>query len=94
MAHKKAGGSTRLGRDSQPKYLGVKVGAGETVNAGQVLIRQRGTRIHPGKNVKVGRQDTIYAMLGGKVVFNKKKRVRFDGNMKVVTFINVIPQLR
>ena len=91
MAHKKAGGSTRLGRDSNPKYLGAKVGDGQTVRAGMVLIRQRGTKIHPGKNVKKGKDDTLYAMLAGKVKFNQRKRIRFDGAMKLTKFVNIIP---
>lgn len=91
MAHKKAGGSTRLGRDSNPQYLGVKVGNGQTVRAGMVLIKQRGTKIHPGKNIKKGRDDTLYAGLAGIVKFTQKKRVRFDGSMKRAKFINVIP---
>lgn len=91
MAHKKAGGSTRLGRDSQPQYLGVKVSDGMVVHAGEVLVRQRGTRIHPGKNVQRGKDDTLYATLAGKVKFNEKKRQRFDGSLRLATFVNVIP---
>ncbi|HQF57393.1 MAG TPA: 50S ribosomal protein L27 [Candidatus Magasanikbacteria bacterium] len=90
MAQKKAGGSTRLGRDSQPQYLGAKVGDGETVNSGQVLIRQRGTKIHPGKNVKKGKDDTLYSTIAGKVKFTQRKRYRFDGSLKMTKFINVI----
>ena len=60
MSHKKAGGSTRLGRDSNPQYLGAKVGDGQFVHSGAVLVRQRGTRIHPGKNVNKGKDDTLY----------------------------------
>jgi large subunit ribosomal protein L27 len=94
MAHKKAGGSTRLGRDSQPKYLGTKVGDGEMVNPGQVLVRQIGTKIHPGKNVKNGRQDTLYSMASGKVKFSQKKRERFDGKIKLTTFVSVLPTVK
>lgn len=90
MAHKKAGGSTRLGRDSQPQYLGVKVGDGQTVNAGMVLVRQRGTKIHPGVNVKRGKDDTLYSLIAGKVKFQRKKRMRFDGSLKPATFVNVM----
>ena len=67
MAHKKAGGSSRNGRDSQSKRLGVKVFGGERVNAGQILVRQRGTRVHPGTNVGVGRDHTLYARVSGQV---------------------------
>ena len=67
MAHKKAGGSSRNGRDSQSKRLGVKVFGGERVNAGQILVRQRGTRVHAGANVGIGRDHTLYARVTGQV---------------------------
>jgi large subunit ribosomal protein L27 len=91
MAHKKAGGTTRLGRDSRPQYLGTKVGDGETVRAGMILVRQRGTRIHPVKNVKKGKDDTLYAGLAGKVKFTHRKKIRFDGSLKLARFVNIIP---
>jgi len=69
MAHKKAGGSSRNGRDSQAKRLGVKVYGGEKVNAGQILVRQRGTRVHPGQNVGIGRDHTLYARVNGQVQY-------------------------
>lgn len=69
MAHKKAGGSSRNGRDSQAKRLGVKVFGGERVNAGQILVRQRGTRVHPGDNVGLGRDHTLYARTAGLVQY-------------------------
>ncbi len=69
MAHKKAGGSSRNGRDSQSKRLGVKTFGGEQVNAGQILVRQRGTQVHPGGNVGMGRDHTLYARTAGKVLF-------------------------
>jgi large subunit ribosomal protein L27 len=72
MAHKKAGGSTRNGRDSNPKYLGVKRYGGENVLAGNILVRQRGTRFHAGRNVKVGRDHTLFALSDGKVVFEER----------------------
>ncbi len=79
MAHKKAGGSSRLGRDSKPKRLGVKRYASQVVNAGTILVRQRGTRIHPGNNVGVGRDYTLYALIDGVVKFeptsNDRRRV-------------------
>ena len=71
MAHKKAGGSTRNGRDSNPKYLGVKRYGGEEVLAGNILVRQRGTQFHAGKNVGIGRDHTLYALSEGKVEFKK-----------------------
>ena len=72
MAHKKAGGSSRNGRDSQAKRLGVKVYGGERVNAGQILVRQRGTRVHPGTNVGIGRDHTLYARIAGQVEYAEK----------------------
>ena len=72
MAHKKAGGSTRNGRDSNPKYLGVKRYGGQEINAGTIIIRQRGTQYHPGQNVGMGRDHTLYALVGGKVAFVRK----------------------
>ncbi len=72
MAHKKAGGSTRNGRDSNPKYLGVKRFGGERVLAGNILVRQRGTRFHAGDNVMVGRDHTLFAVADGQVVFEQK----------------------
>ncbi|MBT8061211.1 MAG: 50S ribosomal protein L27 [Xanthomonadales bacterium] len=72
MAHKKAGGSTRNGRDSNPKYLGVKRYGGEAVVAGNIIVRQRGTRFHAGPNVGVGRDHTLYALADGKVKFEQR----------------------
>jgi large subunit ribosomal protein L27 len=72
MAHKKAGGSTRNGRDSNPKFLGVKRFGGQFVNAGEIIVRQRGTRFHPGPGVGCGRDHTLYALVEGLVQFNVK----------------------
>jgi large subunit ribosomal protein L27 len=72
MAHKKAGGSTRNGRDSNPKYLGVKRFGGQHVLAGNIIIRQRGTNTHPGENVGMGRDHTLYALEEGFVKFSKR----------------------
>jgi large subunit ribosomal protein L27 len=72
MAHKKAGGSSRNGRDSQSKRLGVKVYGGERVNAGQILVRQRGTVVHPGANVGMGRDHTLFARVTGQVEYAVK----------------------
>lgn len=72
MAHKKAGGSTRNGRDSESKRLGVKRYGGETVLAGNILVRQRGTRFHAGDNVGVGRDHTLFAKVDGKVTFEQR----------------------
>jgi large subunit ribosomal protein L27 len=72
MAQKKGGGSTRNGRDSQPKMLGVKVFGGQIVPAGSIIVRQRGTRFHPGANVGIGRDHTLFALVDGKVSFTVK----------------------
>ncbi len=72
MAHKKAGGSTRNGRDSNPKYLGVKCYGGESVVAGNIIVRQRGTRFHAGDNVGIGRDHTLFALTDGKVKFQQR----------------------
>lgn len=72
MAHKKAGGSSRNGRDSQAKRLGVKCFGGQTVAAGSIIVRQRGTRVHPGDNVGMGKDHTLFAKVGGKIEFRFK----------------------
>ena len=74
MAHKKGQGSSRNGRDSNPKYLGVKVYAGQNIRAGGIIVRQRGTRIHPGRNVGRGRDDTLFALADGVVNFDRDGR--------------------
>ena len=78
MAHTKAAGSTRLGRESASKRLGVKLFDGQPAKAGNVLVRQRGTKWLPGQNVKVGKDDTLYAAKNGVVKFTEKKLKRFD----------------
>ena len=83
MAHKKAGGSTRNGRDSESKRLGVKKFGGEVVKAGNILVRQRGTKMHPGVNVGAGRDYTLFAKADGQVVFQKK-------GPKNRTFVSVV----
>ena len=92
MAHTKSGGSTALGRDSQSQRLGVKLFGGEIAKAGSVIIRQRGTKYHAGKNVKRGKDDTLFALIAGIVKFTKKKRQRFDGTLKQATFVEVAPK--
>ena len=72
MAQKKGGGSTRNGRDSQPKMLGLKRYGGETVSAGSIIVRQRGTKFHPGVNVGMGRDHTLFALVDGKISFATK----------------------
>jgi large subunit ribosomal protein L27 len=78
MAHKKGVGSSRNGRDSQPKYLGVKRFGGEVVRAGNILVRQRGTKLHPGSNVSRGRDDTLFALIDGVVKFEHKNKQRMQ----------------
>lgn len=89
MAHKKAAGSTQLGRDSHGQRLGVKIADGDRVLAGQIIVRQRGTKIHPGVGVKMGKDDTIYAAIDGMVKFSNKIRTNFTGALKRATFANV-----
>ncbi len=90
MAHRKAGGSTKLGRDSASKRLGVKLHDGQTCHAGAIIMRQRGSRIHPGVNVKRGGDDTLYALVNGKVKFATRKRKRFDGTLRTAKFVSVV----
>jgi large subunit ribosomal protein L27 len=71
MAHKKAGGSTRNGRDSNPKYLGIKIYGGQAVEAGNIIVRQRGTQFHPGQGVGLGRDHTLFALVDGTVQFSQ-----------------------
>lgn len=89
MAKTKAGGSTKLGRDSEAKRLGVKRQDGQAVRAGEVLIRQRGTKYLPGLNVGRGRDDTLYALKAGIVKFLSRKKIRFDGSNRKVKVISV-----
>ena len=85
MAHKKAGGSSRNGRDSESKRLGVKRYGGQAVSAGEILVRQRGTKFHPGQNVGIGKDDTLFALKSGSVEF----KVRGENKRK---FVNIVPQ--
>ncbi|ANZ22591.1 50S ribosomal protein L27 [Buchnera aphidicola (Diuraphis noxia)] len=83
MAHKKAGGSTRNGRDSNAQRLGVKCFGGECISSGSIIVKQRGTKFHPGKNVGCGKDHTIFATSKGKVQFQKK-------GLRKRTYINII----
>jgi len=91
MAHKKAGGSTSLGRDSQSKRLGVKLQDGEIARPGSILVRQRGTRYHAGRNVRRGKDDTLYAVVSGSVKFSTRKLARFTGELKTAKVVSVTP---
>jgi len=84
MAHKKGGGSTRNGRDSESKRLGVKAFGGEVINAGSIIVRQRGTQFHPGENVGVGKDYTLFALISGKVEFAVK-------GPKRKSFVRIVP---
>lgn len=90
MAHTKAKGSTKLGRDSESKRLGVKLFDGQKVNAGGVIIRQRGTKIYPGTNVIRGGDDTLYAKKAGVIKFASKMKEHFDGSRRKVKVVNVL----
>jgi len=90
MSHKKAGGSTHLGRDSNAQRLGVKMHDGQAIKKGMIIIRQRGTRFHPGENVKKGKDDTLFSVADGKIKFSQHKRRRFDGSLKMAKFVSVV----
>ncbi|OGY98581.1 MAG: 50S ribosomal protein L27 [Candidatus Liptonbacteria bacterium RIFCSPLOWO2_12_FULL_60_15] len=89
MAHTKSGGSTKLGRESNSQRLGIKCQHGEKVAAGQIIIRQRGTRYLPGENVGRGSDDTLYALKGGVVMYRSKIKTRFDGARRKATMVLV-----
>lgn len=89
MAHVKQKGGFKGSGDSASKRLGVKLFGGQTVSPGQIIIRQRGTKFHPGINVRRGNDDTLYAVKEGKVVFQTKKRIRFDGARRFVKVVSV-----
>ena len=86
MAHKKAGGSSRNGRDSQSKRLGVKAYGGEAITAGAIIVRQRGTRVHPGSNVGIGKDHTLYALVDGNVEFRTR-----GGSRDQRTVVSIVP---
>ncbi|XKT74964.1 MAG: 50S ribosomal protein L27 [Patescibacteria group bacterium UBA2103] len=90
MAHRKAGGSAKNLRDSNPKYLGTKLGDGQTAKAGAVIVRQRGTKIEAGKNVKVGRDHTLYAVTDGTVAFRNTRKTRFNGQQTIKKVVDVV----
>lgn len=92
MAHRKAGGSTQLGRDSISKRLGVKIYGSQKVAAGNIIVRQRGTKYHPGDNVKRGEDDTLFAMTDGIVQFTDKRMRAFTGKMQTRKFVSVITE--
>lgn len=84
MAHKKGLGSTKNGRDSKPKYRGVKIFGGQVVKAGNIIIRQKGTKFHPGKNVRLGRDFTIYSLISGRVLFGRINKTKLKVNVEPI----------
>ncbi|MDB9944468.1 50S ribosomal protein L27 [bacterium] len=90
MAHRKAGGSAKNLRDSNPKYLGVKRADGQKVKIGEIIVRQRGTKIQAGKNVKTGTDHTLFAVAEGVVSFKDKRKTRFDGQEVTKKVVDVI----
>jgi large subunit ribosomal protein L27 len=90
MASKKAGGSAKNLTDSNPQYLGVKLYDGETAKAGSIIVRQRGTKIIPGKNVRTGSDHTLFAVKAGRVSFDSKRKQNFDGTVTRVKRANVL----
>ena len=90
MSKTKATGSSKLGRDSQAQYLGVKLYAGQKAKAGSIIIRQRGTKFIPGENVRKGKDDTLFAIRAGKVKFTTKRKIRFDGSQRVAKVVNIV----
>lgn len=92
MAHRKAGGSTSLGRDSISKRLGVKIFGSQETKSGNIIVRQRGTKFHPGENVKRGEDDTLFALTDGIVAFSSKKVRNYTGKIVKRKFVSVIAE--
>ena len=90
MAHKKAGGSAKNLTDSNPKYLGVKLYDGEVASVGAIIVRQRGTRILPGKNVGLGKDHTLFALKPGKVKFGTKRKTHFDNTTMTKKIVHIV----
>jgi large subunit ribosomal protein L27 len=91
MAHKKAGGTAKNLRDSNPKYLGVKVAQGQVAQAGSIIVRQRGTHFVTGANTQMGKDHTIFAVAAGKVHFSDKRKQNYDGSRSSVKKVDVLP---
>ena len=89
MSKTKSAGATKLGRDSKPKYLGVKLFEGQKVKPGMIIIRQRGTKFLAGKNVKKGSDDTLYSLKEGSIKFTTKRKTKFDGSQRIAKIVNV-----
>lgn len=93
MSKTKSSGLTRLGRDSAAQRLGIKINAGEKAKIGMIIIRQRGTRYMPGKNVKLGSDDTIYAMKNGVVKFTTKRKDLFNGKQRLAKVVHIVEEI-
>lgn len=93
MAHRKAGGSAKNLRDSQSQRLGVKLFGGEKVRPGMIILRQRGTKWHPGAGVRIGKDDTLFAEKAGFVKFYKRKARKFTGVLKLTRFVSVVDKI-
>jgi large subunit ribosomal protein L27 len=92
MAHRKAGGTAKNLRDSNPKYLGTKLADGQKAQVGSIIVRQRGTKIMPGENVGVGKDHTLFALKDGTVKFGRKRKTGFDGSILVKKTVSVIAE--
>ncbi len=90
MAHRKAEGVSKNGRDSNPKYLGIKVNHGQAITVGQIIVRQRGTVVMPGKNVGVGKDYTLFALKDGKVEYGSKRKVSYNNDIERKKIVHVI----
>jgi large subunit ribosomal protein L27 len=94
MATKKAGGSTQLGRDSRAQRLGIKITGGAVAKIGSIIVRQRGTKFHPGTGTKRAGDDTIFAIAAGTVAYRTRKVRKFDGRLRATTYVNVTPHAK
>jgi len=92
MSKTKSAGSTSLGRDSNPKYLGIKLSGGQKAQPGSIILRQRGSKFIPGKNVRKGKDDTLYSIIKGIVKFTTKRIKKFDGNRRIAKIVHVEPK--
>ena len=92
MATAKSAGAAKYGRDSNPKYLGVKLSDGQSARAGSIIIRQRGRHYFAGTNVRAGGDDTLYAAASGTVKFSTKHKKRFDGSRRIAKYVSILPR--
>ncbi len=90
MAHTKAGSTSKLGRDSESKRLGIKLSGGQTAISGNIIVRQRGSRYTAGAGVRIGSDDTLYAVVAGKVKFSTLRKKNYDGNTRIVKVVAIV----